>query len=165
MKIHEIMTREVYIAGPAQTIREAARIMSQYDTGALPVGDDERLLGVITDRDIAVRAVAQGKSGDTPVSDVMSREVLYCFEDEDVEHVTRNMGDVQVRRLPVMNRQKRLVGIVSLGDLAHQARPAITGNAVADISRPGGAHAQKLVFTSGTRTTAVDREPSIDAGS
>jgi CBS domain-containing protein len=144
MKIHEIMTREVFIAGPDQTIREAARVMAQYDTGALPVGNDDRLLGVITDRDIAVRAVAQGKPGDTPVGDVMSREVLYCFEDEDVEHVTRNMGDIKVRRLPVMNRQKRLVGIVSLGDLSHQARPAVTGNAVADISRPGGMHTQRL---------------------
>jgi CBS domain-containing protein len=157
MKIHEIMTREVYVAGPAQTIREAARIMAQYDTGALPVGDDQRLLGVITDRDIAVRAVAQGKSGDTPVSEIMSTEVLYCYEDEDVEHVTRNMGDVKVRRLPVMNRQKRLVGIVSIGDLAHEARPAVTGKAVADISRPGGAHTQSAPRpASGVRGEATD---------
>lgn len=143
MKVREVMTKEVHVAGPQQTIREAATIMAQYDTGALPVGDDDRLLGIITDRDIAVRAVAEGKSGDTPVSEVMSREkILYCFEDEDVEHVTRNMGDNKVRRLPVMNREKRLVGIVSLGDLATKARPAVTGNAVADISKPGGAHTQ-----------------------
>jgi CBS domain-containing protein len=120
-------------------------MMAQYDTGALPVGDDDRLLGVITDRDIAVRVVAEGKSLDTPVRDVMSTEVKYCFEDEEVEHVTRNMGDIQVRRLPVMNREKRLVGIVSLGDLSHSARPAVTGNAVADISRPGGTHSQGAV--------------------
>ncbi|HZM46860.1 MAG TPA: CBS domain-containing protein [Burkholderiales bacterium] len=142
MKIHEIMTKEVFVAGPTQSIREAARMMAQYDTGALPVGDDDRLLGVITDRDIAVRAVALGKSLDTPVSEVMSREILYCFEDEDVEHVTRNMGDNKVRRLPVMNRQKRLVGIISIGDLSHNARPAVTGNAVAEISQAGGAHSQ-----------------------
>jgi CBS domain-containing protein len=142
MKIHEIMTKEVFVAGPTQSIREAARMMAQYDTGALPVGDDDRLLGVITDRDIAVRAVALGKSLDTPVSEVMSKEILYCFEDEDVEHVTRNMGDNKVRRLPVMNRQKRLVGIVSIGDLSHNARPAVTGNAVAEISQAGGAHSQ-----------------------
>lgn len=142
MKIHDVMTKEVFVAGPDQSIREAAKIMALYDTGALPVGDDDRLLGVITDRDIAVRAVAQGKSLDTPVSDVMSREILYCFEDEDVEHVMRNMGDNKVRRLPVMNRQKRLVGIVSLGDLSHKAQPAVTGNAVAEISRAGGAHSQ-----------------------
>jgi len=142
MKIHEIMTKEVFVAGPTQSIREAARMMAQYDTGALPVGDDDRLLGVITDRDIAVRAVALGKSLDTPVSEVMSREILYCFEDEDVEHVTRNMGDNKVRRLPVMNRQKRLVGIISIGDLSHSARPAVTGNAVAEISQAGGAHSQ-----------------------
>ena len=144
MKINEIMTREVHVAAPGRSIREAARIMAQYDTGALPVGDDDRLLGIITDRDIAVRAVALGKSPDTLVADVMSREVLYCFEDEEVEHVTRNMGDVKVRRLPVMNRQKRLVGIVSLGDLSHIARPAVTGNTVAEISRPGGAHTQTM---------------------
>jgi len=72
----------------------------------------------------------------------MSREILYCFEDEDVEHVTRNMGDNKVRRLPVMNRQKRLVGIISIGDLSHNARPAVTGNAVAEISQAGGAHSQ-----------------------
>jgi CBS domain-containing protein len=136
------MTKEVFVAGPTQSIREAARMMAQYDTGALPVGDDDRLLGVITDRDIAVRAVALGKSLDTPVSEVMSREILYCFEDEDVEHVTRNMGDNKVRRLPVMNRQKRLVGIISIGDLSHSARPAVTGNAVAEISQAGGAHSQ-----------------------
>ena len=142
MKIQDIMTKEVFVAGPGQSIREAAKIMAEYDTGALPVGDDDRLLGVITDRDIAVRAVALGKSLDTPVSEVMSREILYCFEDEDVEHVTRNMGDNRVRRLPVMNRQKRLVGIVSIGDLSHKARPAVTGNAVAEISRAGGVHSQ-----------------------
>jgi len=142
VKIQEAMTREVHVAGPGQSIREAASIMAEYDTGALPVGDDHRLLGIITDRDIAVRAVAQGKSPDTLVSDVMSKEVLYCFEDEEVEHVVRNMGDIKVRRLPVINRKKQLVGIVSIGDLSHSAHAAVTGHAVADISRPGGAHTQ-----------------------
>ena len=145
MKIREVMTKEVHVAGPQQTIREAATIMAQYDTGALPVGDDDRLLGIITDRDIAVRAVAEGKSADTLVSDVMSREkILYCFEDEGVEHVTRNMGDNKVRRLPVMNREKRLVGIVSLGDLALHSKPKTSGQAIAAISQPGGAHDQTL---------------------
>lgn len=145
MKISEVMTRDVGIASPDDTIRDAAGIMSECDAGAVPVGQDDRLVGVITDRDIAIRAVAAGKSPDTPVREVMSAEVLYCFEDEDVDHVARNMGDNQVRRLPVLNRDKRLVGIVSIGDLALSAKPDTTGSAVADISRPGGAHSQEAV--------------------
>jgi CBS domain-containing protein len=100
---------------------------------------------MITDRDIAVRAVACGKPPDTRVREVMTDDIKYCFDDQEVEEVARNMGDIQVRRLPVMNREKRLVGIVSLGDLSHSARPAVTGNAVADISRPGGTHSQGAV--------------------
>src|SRR5438477_11606288 len=118
MRVSEAMTRDVRLAKPDQSIREAARMMAELDTGALPVGDGDRLAGMITDRDITVRAVAEGKSPDTKVRDVMSTEVKYCFEDEDLDHVTSNMGDIRVRRLPVMNRDKRLVGIVSLGDVA-----------------------------------------------
>jgi CBS domain-containing protein len=142
MKVREIMTPDVRLAAPDLTLCEAACIMAERDTGALPVGEKDRLVGMITDRDIAIRAVAKGKSPDTPVRDVMSKEVLYCFEDEDVDHVAKNMGDVKVRRLPVLNREKRLVGIVSIGDLSLTTRPDTTGLAVADISRPGGAHSQ-----------------------
>src|SRR5262249_55176462 len=116
-KIREAMTQKVRMATPDQTIREAARIMIECDAGVLPVGEDDRLIGVITDRDIATRAVAEGKSPETAVREVMSKEVLYCFEDEDVEHVAKNMSDNKVRRLPVLNRKKRLVGIVSIADL------------------------------------------------
>jgi CBS domain-containing protein len=100
MKVSKYMTRDVQLATPTQTIREAARMMAEIDAGSLPVQEDDRLVGVITDRDIAVRAVAQGKSPDTPVRDVMSGEVLYCFEDQEVKEIARNMGDVKVRRLP-----------------------------------------------------------------
>ena len=138
-KVREAMTVKVRIANPEQTIREAACIMTDCDAGILPVHENDRLVGVITDRDIAIRAVAQGKSPETPVSEVMSKEVLYCFEDEDLEHVAKNMGDVKVRRLPVLNRKKRLVGIVSVGDLALSVNAQTAGRAVAAISKPGGA--------------------------
>ena len=117
MRVSEAMTRDVRIARPDQSIREAATLMAEIDAGALPVGEKDRLIGVITDRDIAVRAVAQGKAPTTMVRDVMSEEVLYCFDDQDLDEVAKNMGNVKVRRLPVVNRDKRLVGIVSLGDL------------------------------------------------
>jgi CBS domain-containing protein len=116
--------------------------MVEIDAGALPVANSDRLLGMITDRDIAVRAVAEGKSPDTPVDEVMSREVLYCFDDQDLEDVARNMGKIQVRRLPVVDRDKRLVGIVSLGDLARNEEPTTIGRAVERVSEPGGKHSQ-----------------------
>jgi len=144
MKVKHVMTREVVVASPEDTICEAARRMAECDAGALPVGENDRLVGVITDRDIAVRAVAQRLSPDTPVRDIMSREVLYCFDEEDVEHVARNMADQQIRRLPVVNRDKRLVGILSIADLALNAKSRTAGEAVAGISRPGGRHDQTL---------------------
>ena len=141
-KIREAMTQKVRIASPDQSIAEAARLMAECDAGALPVGEDDRLVGVITDRDIAIRAVALGKGPETQVREVMSKEVLYCFEDEEIEHVARNMGSEKVRRLPVLNREKRLVGIVSIADLAQSTNADTTGRAVAGISKPGGAHSQ-----------------------
>jgi CBS domain-containing protein len=142
MKVSEAMTAEVRIVNPSQTIREAANMMADLDAGVLPVGDNDRLIGMITDRDIAVRAVAQGLSPDTPVRDVMSREVKYCFEEDDIEEVAHNMGDIQVRRLPVLNRDKRLVGIVSLADIAMAEGPDPAGEAICGISEPGGQHSQ-----------------------
>jgi CBS domain-containing protein len=134
------MSRDVRLASPAQTIREAARMMADIDAGAVPVGENDRLVGMITDRDIAVRAVAQGKGPDTPVREVMSKDVKYCYEDEDLEHVAQNMGELQVRRLPVVNRDKRLVGIVSLGDIAQREDAKTTGKTTAGVSKPGGRH-------------------------
>ena len=142
MQVRECMTRDVVIASPAQTLQEAATKMAECDAGALPVGEGDRLVGMITDRDIAIRAVAKNLDPRTPVRDVMTREVLYCFEDEDIEDVAVNMGVQQIRRLPVVNADKRLVGIISLGDLAQGADEGTTGHAIAGISRPGGKHDQ-----------------------
>lgn len=144
MKVHEAMSQDVRLASPEQTICEAACVMAECDAGALPVDDGGYLVGVITDRDIAVRAVAQGKSPDTPVREVMSKDVLYCFEDEDADRVVRKMSQNKVRRLPVFNRKKGLVGIVSIGDLALSTKAKVTGHAVAGISTPGGAHSQSV---------------------
>jgi len=142
MKVSEIMTRDVCIARPDHTIEDVARMMLAIDAGLLPVGDDDRLLGTITDRDIAVRAIAEGKGPKTLVSEVMSEDVKYCFEDEDSAHVAQNMGELQVRRLPVLNRDKRLVGILSLADLAQAVRGQRVGNALRQIAQPGGEHTQ-----------------------
>ena len=145
MKVSDIMTREVYLLSPEQTIRDAARIMADIDAGALPVGDNDRLVGMITDRDIVVRAIARSKPLDTRVADIMSREMLYCLDSDQVDAVSRNMGKAQVRRLPVVNRDKRLVGIVSLGDLARNDDPTSIGRAVSHVSAPGGKHDQTMM--------------------
>jgi CBS domain-containing protein len=137
------MTRDVRVANPGQSIRDVAKIMAEIDAGAVPVGENDRLVGMITDRDIAIRAVAHGKGPDTPVRDVMSKEVKYVFEDEDLEHVAHNMADIQVRRLPVVNREKRLVGIISLGDIAQNEDTETIGEATAGVSQPGGSHRQE----------------------
>ena len=141
MRVSEAMTREVRVATPGQSIRDVAKIMAEIDAGAMPVGENDKLVGMVTDRDIAIRGVALGKGPDTPVREVMSTEkVLYCYEDEELDHVAKNMGDQQVRRLPVVSRDKRLVGIVSLGDVA-QRETRSASKAVKGASRPGGLHA------------------------
>lgn len=142
MKVREAMTEDVRVVSPEQTIREAAQMMAERDIGALPVGKDDRLVGMVTDRDIAVRAVGQGRGPDTKIADVMSQEVMYCYEDDELDNVTHNMGDIQVRRLPVVSRDKRLVGIVSIGDIATCGNAKKTGQAMGGISAPGGSHTQ-----------------------
>ncbi|MER9049383.1 CBS domain-containing protein [Mesorhizobium sp. M0189] len=144
MKVGNCMTKDVEIASPQQTLRDAAEMMGRLDAGAMPVGENDRLVGMITDRDIAIRGVAQGKTPDAKVREVMSTEVRYCFDDEDAEDVLRNMADLKVRRLPVLNRDKRLVGIVSLGDLATNSETARAGEALSGISQPGGEHSQTI---------------------
>jgi CBS domain-containing protein len=144
MRVSEAMTPEVKIASPDQTIRDAAKTMAEIDAGVMPVGENDRLVGMITDRDITVRAVAKGMGPDTRIRDVMSREVLYCFEDEEIEDVAQNMAELKVRRLPVLNREKRLVGILSLCDIALTQGPDAVAEAIAGISEPGGQHSQAL---------------------
>jgi CBS domain-containing protein len=142
MRVSEAMTREVRVATPGQTIRDVAKVMAEIDAGSMPVGENDRLVGMITDRDIAIRGVAQGKGPDTPVREVMSdSKVLYCFEDDDLNDVAKNMGSEQVRRLPVVNKDKRLVGIVSIGNIA-QNESKSAGKAVKGVTKPGGAHQQ-----------------------
>lgn len=140
MRVSECMTRDVKIASPSDTIGKTAQTMASLDAGGLPVGDNDRLVGFITDRDIAVRAVADGKGPEAKVADVMSREVRWCYEDEKVEDVLQNMGELRVRRLPVLSKSKRLVGIVTLGDLATKGQP--TASALRHISQRGGLHSQ-----------------------
>jgi len=139
-KVADVMTPDVQMIEPDQTVQEAAQKMSEEDTGVLPVAQDDRLVGMVTDRDLAVRVLAEGKDpADTKVSEVMTPDVKYVFEDQDVQEVSENMAEQQLRRMPVLNRDKRLVGIVSLGDLATQ-QPHVAGRALGGISRPGGQH-------------------------
>jgi CBS domain-containing protein len=140
MKVSEAMTRKLRIARPDETLQEVARRMAEEDVGFLPVGDNDRLVGTITDRDIVVRGVAEGRDGAALVRDAMTKDVKYCFDDEDMDHVVHNMGDLQVRRLPVVNRDKRLVGVVSLADGVLKDNPASVGVALTGVVQPGGAH-------------------------
>jgi CBS domain-containing protein len=116
-KVSDVMTREIHLATPDQSIASAAAEMAKADVGSLPVSDADRLVGMITDRDIAVRAVAKGLGAETPVRNVMTGSIKYCYEDQDVDEVARNMADLGVRRLPVVNRDKRLVGFVALSNI------------------------------------------------
>jgi CBS domain-containing protein len=136
MLVRDIMTRDVQLLAPHDTVQAAARHMRDDDIGSLPVADGDRLVGYVTDRDLVVRGLAEGLPADTHIHDVMTGEVLYCFEDEDVEDVAANMAHNQVRRLPVISRDKRLVGIVALGDLATKASDAPAEDALEGVSRP-----------------------------
>ena len=119
MKIKEIITSDPELIDPNASIREAAKRMKSEDIGALPVGENDRLIGMVTDRDIAIRGVAEDRTPDaTTVRDVMSEKIFYCFEDDDIEDAAQCMAENQVRRLPILNRDKRLTGIISLADIA-----------------------------------------------
>jgi CBS domain-containing protein len=141
MKVSEIMTREVETVTPDTTLQEAAKLMARVDAGALPILENDRLSGIITDRDIAVRAVGEGRDpATTKVRDIMSAQVRHVAEDDNVEEIADLMAELQVRRLPVVNRERRVVGIVSLGDIAREKKPRTAGEALQGISRPGGQH-------------------------
>lgn len=134
-KVSEVMTSDVKVVRPDESVQKAAAIMSEQDIGSLPVCDGKRLKGMITDRDIAVRAVAGGRGVDTPVSEVMTEDVIWCSEDADVQDLLRRMGTDQIRRMPVLDENRNLVGIVALGDLAIE-QDAGVDEALRDISMP-----------------------------
>lgn len=142
MKVSDVMTRDVETVRPDQMARDAARFMLQADAGSIPVTDGDRLVGMITDRDIAVRGVALGYGPDTPISELMTSGVVSTHADELVEEAARKMSEAQVRRLPVIDESQRLVGIVSLGDLARESDDETAGQALEGVSAPGDQHRQ-----------------------
>ena len=136
MQVQHVMTRDVAMVGPDQTLRKAARLMAEHDIGILPVSEKDRLVGMITDRDIAVRALAEGKGPKAKVREVMTPDVKYCYADQELDEIGANMADIQIRRLPVLDRDKRLVGILSLCDMAVSDDPDCALEALSGISRP-----------------------------
>ncbi|HEX8442846.1 MAG TPA: CBS domain-containing protein [Allosphingosinicella sp.] len=142
MKVSEIMTSNPEVVTPEQPIQEAAKLMLSADAGVVPVQEGDRLVGMVTDRDIAVRIIAEGRGPDTPVRDAMSEKPLFCFDDEDVDEVAIQMSNAQVRRFPVLSREgQKLVGIVSLGDLTKLDDEGQSAEAaLAGVSREGGSH-------------------------
>lgn len=136
-KLTDLMSRDVKVISPETSIRDAANEMREGDFGMLPVGENDRMIGAITDRDIAIRAIAAGKDGSTKVREVMSEGIFWVYEDQSIDDAAKMMSERQVRRLPVVDRNKRLVGIVALGDFAVESseiRPA--AEALSEISKP-----------------------------
>ena len=142
MKISEVMTRDVATVRADQTAQEAADFMLQGDAGSIPVTDGDTLIGMITDRDIAVRGVAKGHGPDTPVRELMTSGLICARIDDDVEEVATKMSEAQVRRLPVIDESEKLVGIVSLGDLSRETEGETAHHALEGVSAPGGQHQQ-----------------------
>jgi CBS domain-containing protein len=142
MKISEVMTTEVETITPDQTAREAASFMLRADAGSIPVCKGDKVVGMITDRDIAVRGIAEGRGPDTPVSELMSDGIICAHEDEDIDAVAQRMSEEQVRRMPVLDADERLIGIVSLGDLARETNGQTAEQALEGVSAPGGQHQQ-----------------------
>jgi CBS domain-containing protein len=138
MQLSEIMTSNPVVLGPDTMLREAAQKMRELDSGVMPVGESDRLVGMLTDRDITVRATADGKDPNTtPVREVMTSDVVYCFADDDIETAARTMEENQIRRVIVLDRDKRLVGIASLGDIAvHAASNQLPGEVTEAVSEP-----------------------------
>ena len=138
MQVCEVMTKNVECISPDATLQDAAGRMKKLNIGSLPICDHDRLVGMVTDRDIVIRSLGNGHDPRADhVRDAMSRGVFYCFEDQDVTEVAETMRDKQVRRLPVLNRSKRLVGIVSIGDLAVEGgNEQLVGDALEGISEP-----------------------------
>jgi CBS domain-containing protein len=139
MKISDIMTSDVTVARPGDTVQATAKTMADLDVGSLPVCDGTRLLGMVTDRDITIRAMAKGLAGDTPITEIMTADVEYAFADDDLKEVSDKMADKQIRRLPVVDADKRLIGIVAIADIAREDKDKRVGDTVEQISKPGHA--------------------------
>ena len=134
--LKDLMTQNVQVIGPDDTIMAAASQMLEGNFGMLPVGENDRMIGTISDRDIAIRAVAQGKDGSTKVREVMSERVIWAYEDDSVEKGAKLMSEHQIRRLPIVNAEKRLVGIVALGDFAvDRSELKTAGETLSEISK------------------------------
>ena len=142
MKVSEVMTRDVQTVRPEEPVQQAASFMLNADAGSIPVTESGRLIGMITDRDIAVRGIAKGYGPDTPVRELMTNDIICAREDDDVEEAANRMSEAQVRRLPVIDEQERLCGIVSLGDLSREADEDCASEALEGVSQPGGQHRQ-----------------------
>jgi CBS domain-containing protein len=142
MKVSEVMTRDVQTVRPDHPVQQAASFMLNADAGSIPVTDGDRLIGMITDRDIAVRGIANGHGPDTPVRELMTSDIICARDSDDVEDVASKMSEAQVRRLPVLDDQDRLCGIVSLGDLSREADEDCAAEALEGVSEPGGQHRQ-----------------------
>lgn len=135
MKVIDAMSRDVRMANPGDPISQIAKIMDEIDAGVIPIAENDRLVGMVTDRDIVLRAVALGLGPDTPARDVMTPDVKYCYDQDEIDVVARNMSEQLIRRLPVLNKDKRLVGIISLGDVAITEDAAVSGDALCGISK------------------------------
>jgi CBS domain-containing protein len=136
-QVKDVMSKDVKVVNPDMTLQQAARMMSDGDFGMMPVGENDKMIGAISDRDIAIRGVAEGKGPATTVREIMSTKIFWAYDDETVDRAAELMSEHQVRRLPVVNRDKRLVGIVALGDFAvdsHEIQPA--AEALSKISEP-----------------------------
>jgi CBS domain-containing protein len=142
MKVREVMTREVQTVRPDQPVQEAASFMLSADAGSIPVTEGDRLIGMITDRDIAVRGIAKGYGPDTPVRELMTDDLVVVRIDDDVEDAASKMSEAQVRRLPVIDENEQLCGIVSLGDLARETDDECAHEALEGVTEPGGEHRQ-----------------------
>ena len=143
MQVSQILTRDVETIRPDTTVKEAAQRMRSMDVGSLPVCDGRHLLGMVTDRDITIRITAEGRdAANTPVQDAMTPDVTYVFEDQDVQDAARIMREQQIRRLPVLDREKKLVGILALGDVAQIGDDRLAGDALEQISEPAQGRAQ-----------------------
>jgi CBS domain-containing protein len=142
MNIRDLMTSDVQTVAPGDRVQQAASFMLSADTGSIPVCDGDKVIGMITDRDIAVRGIGKGLGPDCTVSELMSKDIICARDTDDVQSIAQRMSDKQVRRMPVVDADDRLVGMISLGDLSRQSQESAATTALEGVSAPGGQHQQ-----------------------